>query len=179
MSYLVKPLMITGLMLLVATGVDWNADLSWYDQHRIGEIGLLGLMSLGAMTVWREDAVRSVLVLPSWARWALVLGFCLGLLSVCAATYPRFAALVGATLLLLLWLALLLGEQARTGDIRFDIWAGRLVISLAVVITLKILAGYLAALISIGHVETIMLFAGTFSNRRFFGKGERKVGTRV
>lgn len=170
MSFLVTPLMITGLMLLVATGVDWNADLSWYDQHRIGQIGLLGLMSLGAMTVWREDVVRSVLVLPSWARWALVLGFSLGLLSVCAATYPRFAALEWVTLLLLLGLALLLGEQARTGDIRFDIWAGRLVISLAVVITLKILAGYLAALISIGHVETIMLFEGTFSNRRFFGQ---------
>ncbi len=170
MSFLVTPLLITGLMLLMATGADWNADLAWYDQHRIEQIGLLSVTALGALTIWHQDIVRSVAYLPRWVRWALAWAWGLGLVSIAAASYPRYAALEWATLLLLLGLALLLGEQARRGMIQFDIWAIRLVVSLAVVIALKLMASYLAALIAVGHLDTIMLFEGTFSNRRFFGQ---------
>lgn len=170
MSAFTTPLLITALMLLVATGLDWNLDLAWYDQHRIEQIGLLSAMALGALTLWRQDLARSLVSLPRWVRWTFAWAFGLGLLSAVIATYPRFAVLEWATLLLLLGLALLLGEQARRGMIRFDIWAIRLVVSLAVVIALKLMTGYLAAIVSIGHLDTIMLFEGTFSNRRFFGQ---------
>ncbi len=170
MTSLSVPLLLTGLTLLVATGFDWNADLSWYDQHRIEQIGLLSTMVLGVLTIWRQDMAQSITNLPLRARWAFAWAFGLGLLSVVIATYFRFAALEWATLLLLLGLVLVLGEQSRRDVIWFDVWASRLIMSLAVVIALKLLAGYLAAIISIGHLNTIMLFEGTFSNRRFFGQ---------
>ena len=170
MSAFTTPLLITGLMLLVATGLDWNLDLAWHDQHRIEQIGLLSAMALGVLTLWRQDLARSIVSLPRWVRWAFAWAFGLGLLSAVIATYPRFAVLEWATFLLLLGLVFLLGEQARRGMIRFDIWASRLVMSLAVVIVLKLMASYLAALVAVGHLDTTMLFEGTFSNRRFFGQ---------
>ncbi len=170
MGRFITPLLLVGLALLAATGLDWDADLAWYDQHRIEQIGLLGVTALGVLTIWRQDMVRSVACLPKWVRWALAWAWALGLVSVSVAAYPHFAVLEWTTLLLLLGLALLLGEQARRGMIQFDIWASRLVVSLAVVIALKLMASYLAALVAVGHLDTIMLFEGTFSNRRFFGQ---------
>lgn len=170
MGFPFTPLLIVALMLLAATGLDWNADLAWYDQHRIEQIGLLSAMVLGVLTIWRQDLARSVMNLSGWIRWAFVWAFGLGLLSAVIAAYPRFAALEWATLLLLLGLALLLREQARQNAIRFDVWAIRLVVSLAAVVALKLMTSYLAALITIGHLDTIRLFEGSFSNRRFFGQ---------
>lgn len=170
MRRFITPLLLIGLTLFAATSLDWDADLAWYDQHRIDQIVLLSMAALGALTVWRQDMVRTVACLPRWVRWALGWAFGLGLVSAAAAAYPRFAALEWATLLLLLGVALLLGEQARRGVVQFDIWASRLVVSLAAVIVLKLMASYLAALIAVGHLDTIMLFEGTFSNRRFFGQ---------
>lgn len=170
MGRFITPLLLVGLTLLVATGLDWDADLAWYDQHRIEQIALLSVTAMGALTIWRQDMVRSVACLSGWVRWALAWAWGLGLVSVAAASYPRYAALEWTTLLLLLGLALLLGQQARRGMIQFDIWASRLVVSLAVVIALKLMASYLAALIAVGHLDTIMLFEGAFSNRRFFGQ---------
>lgn len=170
MGFLLTPLLIIGLMLLAATGLDWSADLTWYDQHRIEQIGLLSAMVFGVLTTWHQDLTRSVVSLPRWVRWAFVWAFGLGVLSTVIAAYPRFAALEWATLLLLLGLALLMREQARQSVFRFDVWAIRLVVSLAVVIALKLMTSYLAALIAVGHLDTIMLFEGTFSNRRFFGQ---------
>lgn len=170
MTSLSVPLLLTGLMLLVATGLDWNTDLSWYDQHRIEQILLLGATALAGGTLWRQLLACSISNLPRWVKGALAWGLGLGLLSVVSAAYPRFAALEWATLLLLLGLVLLLGEQARRGMIQFDIWVSRLIVSLAVVIVLKLMTGYLAAIIAVGHLDTIMLFEGTFSNRRFFGQ---------
>lgn len=170
MGFSITPLLIVALMLLAATGLDWNADLAWYDQHRIEQIGLLSTTVLGGLTIWRQDVAQSITNLPCKARWAFAWAFGLGLLSAVIAMYPRFAVLEWTTLLLLLGLVLLLGEQARRDVTRFDIWAIRLVVSLAVVIALKLLTGYLAALIAVGRLDTIMLFEGTFSNRRFFGQ---------
>jgi O-antigen ligase len=170
MGFSVTPLLIVALMLLAATGLDWNADLAWYDQNRIEQIGLLSTTALSGLTIWRHDVAQSITNLPCRVRWAFAWAFWLGLLSAVIAVYPRFAILEWATLLLLLGLVLLLGEQSRRDVSRFDIWAIRLVVSLAVVITLKLLAGYLAALIAVGRLDTIMLFEGAFSNRRFFGQ---------
>lgn len=166
----ITPLLLVSLTLLMATGLDWNADLTWYDQHRIEQIILLGSTALGALTVWRQNIAASIMHLPSWVRLTLTSAFALGLLSVAGASYPRFASLEWATLLLFLGLVLLLAEQARQTSIQFDILAIRLIVSLAVIIALKIMTGYLAALLVVRHLDTIMLFEGTFSNRRFFGQ---------
>lgn len=168
MGAFTTPLMITGLMLLAATGLDWNADLSWYDQHRIEQIGLLSLVALGMLTLWRQDVVASVLRLPRWAGMAFAWAFGLGMASVITSAYPRFAALEWTTFLLLLGLSLLVSIQA--GKARFDVWAIRLIGALAVVIALKIMTAYLAAMLTVGRLDTIMLFEGSFSNRRFFGQ---------
>lgn len=170
MGRFITPLLIVSLTLLAATGLDWDAELTWHDQHRIGQIGLLGGVVLGVLTIWRRDMAASALRLPRWVGLAFAGAFGLGLVSAIAAAYPRFAALEWATLLLLLGLAWLLARQARQASVLFDMWTIRLVVALAVVIALKIMTGYLAAMLAIGRLDTIMLFDGTFSNRRFFGQ---------
>jgi len=170
MGRFITPLLIVSLTLLAATGLDWDAELTWHDQHRIGQIGLLGGVVLGVLTIWRRDMAASAIRLPRWVGLAFAGAFGLGLVSAIAAAYPRFAALEWATLLLLLGLAWLLARQARQASVLFDMWAIRLVVALAVVIALKIMTGYLAAMLAIGRLDTIILFEGTFSNRRFFGQ---------
>ena len=170
MGRFITPLLTVTLTLLAATGLDWDAELTWHDQHRIEQIGLLSVLTFGALTLWRQDIVASVIRLPRWVVIAIVWVLGVGLVSVMTAHYPRFAALEWATLLLLLGLVLLLGAQARQASRTFDIWAMRLFVALAVVIALKIMAGYLAAVVVMKHIDSIMLFEGTFSNRRFFGQ---------
>lgn len=170
MDRFMSPLLIIGLMLLVATGLDIDADLTWHDQHRIEQIVLLGAMGLGVMGMWRRDFPLFLMRLSRWSASLLVLAFGLGLLSVFAASHVRYAALEWATLFLLVELVLLLAMQASTWNASFDVWASRLVMALAVVIALKIMTDYLAAMLAMGHLDTIMLFEGTFSNRRVFGQ---------
>lgn len=170
MGCLITPLWMLGLMLLAASGLDLNANLTWHDQHRIEQIALLSVVALGGLTVWRRDLWISIMRQPSWVKVALACGFGGGMLSVIAADYPRLAALEWATLLLLLGLVLLLARQANQANALFNVWAPRLIVALAVVIALKIMAGYMAAMIVMGHLDSVMLFEGTFSNRRFFGQ---------
>lgn len=170
MSRVITPLLMVALTLSVATGIDWNADLTWHDQHRVGQVVLLVATALGALTVWRIEAAQAVASLPRWAALLLGLGFGLGLCSVAAASLPRFAALEWATLFLLMVLGLLLAQQARRAVGAFDRWATWLCVALAVVVALKIMMGYLAAIISVGRLDTVLLFEGSFSNRRFFGQ---------
>ena len=170
MSRFITPLWLAGFTLLAAVGLDWCEGLTWYDQHRIEQIGLLSVVAFGGLTVWRQDLVAIIMRLPLWVRVAFVCFFGLGMLSVITASYPRLAALEWATLLLLLGLTLLLARHASQTSALFDVWAFRLVVALAVVIVLKIMAGYMAAMIVIKHLDSVMLFEGTFSNRRFFGQ---------
>lgn len=163
-------LILMGAALFTGVAIDFAPSFAWYDQHRIAQVGLLGATALGVLTGWRKSIVTSLEQLPGWVVVAFSSSFGLGLLSAIASTYPRFALLEWATLLLLLGLALLLADQANKGKARFDIWSNRLVISLAVVIALKIMTGYLAAMTAMVRLDTIMLFEGTFSNRRFFGQ---------
>ena len=170
MCYFLTPLLIISLALLAATVLDWDADLTWHDQHRIEQIILLGVMAFGVLSIWRQDFAASIMRLPGWVRMALAWAFGLGLVSAIMASYPRLAALEWATLVLLLGLGLVLAGRAWLGGVTFDTWATRLVVALAAVIALKIMTAYLAAMIAMGHLDTIMLFEGTFSNRRFFGQ---------
>lgn len=165
-----SPFFLVGAVLIAGVSIDFAPDLAWYDQHRIEQAGLLGVTALGALAVWRESIVASLKHLPAWAVIAFTSSFGLGLLSAVTSSYPRFALLEWATLILLLGLALLLAVQTRKGRTQFDLWSNRLVMSLAVVIALKIMTGYLAATTAMVRLDTIMLFEGTFSNRRFFGQ---------
>lgn len=170
MHQVMTPLLLVTMMVGVATGLDWNADLTWFDQHRIEQIVLLCIVALGVVSVWRNAAGVSLASLRFWVRWALAGAFGLGLISAITATYPRFALLEWATLLLLLTLFLLLATQARQSSHAFDRWASHLIVALALIVALKIMVAYLAAMIEVGQLDTLLLFEGTFSNRRFFGQ---------
>lgn len=162
-------LLSIGVMLFTASTVDWRADWNWHDQHRYGQIGLLIMVALGGLSFWRNDVIAAILTLPSRAKYAFAVAFGLGGLSALNAMYPRFAMLEWATLLLLLELTLLLGWHSAH-NVRFDVCAAGLVLSLAAVIALKLMTAYLAAFIAVGYVDASKLFEGTFSNRRFFGQ---------
>lgn len=163
------PLLLVGLALFVGPVVDLSDHLGWYDQQRLLQIALLGGAAVGLLTWWRGPAVAFFMGLPRWAVMAFVAAFSAGLLSSFSAEYPRFAALEWATFLLLLVLTMLTAMQASAARASFDLWAGRLVVTLAVVIALKVMVGYLV-LLTHGQLQTVRLFEGVFSNRRFFGQ---------
>tara|TARA_R110002049_G_scaffold49621_1_gene141790 strand:- start:172 stop:1581 length:1410 start_codon:yes stop_codon:yes gene_type:complete len=169
MYHFITPLWLAGLALLAATGLDWNENMTWYDQHRIEQIGLLCGVVGCLLTIWQRDLTTSVVGLPFWVKLAFAAALGLGWMSAVISISPRYATLEWATMSLLLGMSWLLARQAKT-DLSFDQWAIRLIVVLAVVIVLKIMAAYLAATLSIGHLDTILLFEGSFSNRRFFGQ---------
>lgn len=163
-------LLLMGLALFAGPVIDLSGNLSWHDQQRIAQIGLLVLAALGMLTIWREDVAEFSAVLPRWVEAAFAGAFGLGLVSALLAEHPRYAALEWATLLLLLWVSLLLAMQASRGSVSFDVWASRLVVALSVVLALKVMTGYLVAVQVVGRLDTTELFGGIFTNRRFFGQ---------
>jgi O-antigen ligase len=166
-----RPLLfMTGLTLFVGIAIDFAPELIWYDQQRIEQIALLLIAALAFATILRKTLTISLarLTIPSYL--ALASGFTLGAASITLSAYPRFAALEWSTLLLLIGVVFALAEQSRIAGASFDIFTTRLVVALTTVIVLKILAGYLAAIFVMKHLDTVMLFEGTFSNRRFFGQ---------
>lgn len=163
-------LTLTGVALLLGVGLDWHAELTWHDQHRVGQIILLTLTVFFFALTLAQRKLEIQASLPAAVKVALVAAFGSGAMSIYLAPYPRFAALEWTTLLLLLELALLLAGEAKLLDASFDRWTNRLIVALAIVIALKIMMGYLAAVLEAKRLDTIMLFEGTFSNRRFFGQ---------
>lgn len=169
-NLLASPLLLVALALLAGGAIDLAPDLAWYDQHRIEQATLLAATALGAISVWRANICVSLKQLPRWVGIALASAFGLGLFSAIRSSYPRFAVLEWANLMLLLGLALLLADQVRHRRAQFNLWSNRLVMSLAVVISLKIMTAYLATMVAMAHLDTVKLFEGTFSNQRFFGQ---------
>jgi len=163
-------LLLLGLTLLAGVTIDFSFDLIWNDQQRIEQIFLLGVTAIAAATIWRNTLSMTLISLSLLNRWMLGFGFTLGGISVALSTYPHFASLEWASMMLLLILALLLGGQARLENVRFDRWAIRLVMALGVVIALKIMAGYVAAVAEHLQIDSATMFAGTFSNQRVFGQ---------
>lgn len=158
-----------GLTLLIGVSVDFNGKLSWHDQQRMEQIALLTIATFGGITCWRFELTNMLARLPSSVKWAWIFGFGAGLVSVTLSAYPRFALTEWANLLLLLWLTLLwAGHITQAADL--DKWNLRLVIAVAVVIAVKIMAGYLASLSSEMGLNSIVLFSDSFSNRRVFGQ---------
>lgn len=168
--HLLSPLLLVGLALFAGPVLEFVPSLMWHDRQRIEQIVLLLAASLAAATIWHKAILLTLAYFPKWVRWALGLGFTLGIVSVGLSTFPRFASLEWATFLLLLVLAFLLAGQARLGGARFDTWAMRLLVAVSVVIVLKTMMGYLAAAVGGLQLESIALFASSFSNRRVFGQ---------
>jgi len=163
-------MLLTGMALLAGPVFNFAPDLMWHDRQRIVQIVLLLVVALAAATIWRKALLISLAGLPTSCHIALGLGFALGGMSLALSEFPRFAGLEWATLLLLLVLAFLLAAQARLAGVRFDIWAMRLVVAVAAVIALKIMQGYLDRVVWGARLNSIELFADTFSNRRVFGQ---------
>jgi putative inorganic carbon (HCO3(-)) transporter len=174
-------LLLTGLALFAGPvfeflpDVNWHGGpvanaLLWHDRQRIEQVVMLLMVAVGAATIWREALFNTVVNLPRPVRWALGLGFALGGVSAGLSEFPRFAGLEWATLLLLLGLALLLAGQARLGGGHFDVWAMRLVVVVSGVIVLRVMMGYLAAMLQGVRLDSITLFTSVFSNRRVFGQ---------
>lgn len=159
-----------GLTLLGGVAIDLIPDFTWHDQHRIEQIFLL-LIVVFVIVTWPSKALLlSLNSLPRQSRCVLALGFALGSVSALLSTYPRFAGLEWATLMLLMGLAFALATEARSGQHQFDRWTIRLILVLAAVISLKIMTGYVAAILEGFKLDTFVLFEGTFSNRRVFGQ---------
>lgn len=142
----------------------------WHDRQRIEQVALLMIVAVGGVTVWRDGLINTLTGLPRMVRWALGLGFALGAMSVGLSQFPRFAGLEWATFFLLLSGAFLMAERARLGGDSFDKWAVRLVVLVAGVIALRIMMGYLAAMVQGIRLDSITLFTSAFSNRRVFGQ---------
>lgn len=167
---LLGPLLLVGLVLFAGPVLEFAPNLMWHDRQRMEQIVLLMTASLAAATIWRKAILLTLASFPKWVRWVLGLGFALGIVSVGLSVFPRFASLEWATFLLLVGLVCLLASQARLGGARFDTWAMRLLLAVSVVIAFKILVGYLAAAVEGLHLESIALFASSFSNRRVLGQ---------
>lgn len=170
----VHRLNLTSLLLLTLTlfsGVtfDFARGLIWNDQQRVEQIILLLIMSLTALSLWHGALLISFSQLPSKVRHALGFAFLMGVASALLSAYPRFAGLEWATLLLQITFILILSAHARFGGAVFDQWALRLTAALALVITFNIMHGYVTDMVGGFQLDTVALFADTFSNRRVFG----------
>ncbi|MFO7542719.1 MAG: hypothetical protein R6W97_07930, partial [Thiobacillus sp.] len=169
-SFELRAVVLIGLTLLAGTVIRFSAGLTWLDQHRMGQIVSLVVTALAVTTIWRRALLTQLTRLPISIRWALGAAFVLGSVSAGLSTYPRLGSLEWATFLLLLGLVLVLADQARKADVDFDQLAMRLLVALAILISLKIMIIYMAAIIEGVRLNTIELFGGTFSNRRSFGQ---------
>lgn len=168
--WVLRALPLLGLTLVAGVAIDFSPEISWHDQQRIEQLILLLVTALTVASVCRKNLLISLASLPISCRWALSIAFLLGGVSTGFSAHPRFAWMEWATLLLLVGLVFLLGDQSRRSNARFDEWSIRLVVALALVIALKIMTAYLASMVVMGRLDSIMLFEGTFSNRRFFGQ---------
>lgn len=162
--------LISGLTLLVATIFDVHADMSWYDQNRIGQIALLAVTGIGWIGMWCQGVGLTLARLPGWVIWALTGVWGAGLLSAAKSVYPRFALLEWATFVLLAGLVFLIAQTYRDRPSVFQRGMVVLLAAVGIVILVKVMVGYVAALMEGVRLDTVLLFEGTFSNRRFFGQ---------
>lgn len=156
--------------LLAGVSFDFAPEVIWHDQQRIEQVFFLAVMSLGVASVWRNKFADSLGYLKAPGYWGLGLFFALGGISVYLSGYPRFAGLEWVTIFLLMTAVVMLAGESRRLSERFDFWAIRLVVALAVVVALKSMMGFLALVLEDLRLDSLALFESTFSNRRVFGQ---------
>lgn len=165
-----SPLFLLGMALFAGPIFEFVPEMMWHDRQRIVQIVLLLVIAFLAASVWRQALLNTFLNFSTPVRYALGIGFALGGISVWFSALPRFGSLEWATFLLLLSVAFLLADQARHEKGQFDTWAMRWVLIVSVVILLRTMMGYLAAMIEGLQLDTMALFLTSFSNRRVFGQ---------
>lgn len=174
-------LLLTGLSLFAGPvlqflpSLTWNEGpvanaMVWHDRQRIEQILLLLVVGVGAATIWRERLLDMLSEWPRLIMALLLLGFALGGVSAAMSDYARFAWLEWSTFLLLLGLMVLLANEARRHGAGFDTWATALVLLVAVAIALRIMMGYVAAVLGGAPLDSVKLFTAVVSNRRVFGQ---------
>lgn len=161
-------LIFFALTVFTSVALDFHGDWPWNDLQRAQQ--LLLLTGLGVLVTLLPSIVSKTSVFPESAQLAISIFFLLGLASVLWADALRFAFLEWATFWLLGLVALALGQACcrdahvveRTGLVLLAAVGG--------VVALKILIGYAASIAESVRLDTLILFEGTFSNRRFFGQ---------
>lgn len=167
---ILTPLLLIGVTLSIGPAFEFVQYMMWHDRQRIGQIALLLVMVLGGVSIWRHALWNTFTYLPKSVRMALFFGLLLGAVSCVLSKYPRYAWLEWSTFLLLFASMLLIAAHAHCNAKEFDQWAIRVVWIVAFIIVLRIMMGYVAALIENKELDSIALFDSTFSNRRFFGQ---------
>lgn len=167
---LMAPLLLIGLTLMVGPVVEFVQYMMWHDRQRIGQVVLLLVMVLGGASIWRHALWDTFIQIPNYIRAALFFGLLLGAVSSVFSHYPRYAWLEWSTFVLLFVSMLLIAAHARRKGKEFDQWAIRVVWIVAFLIFLRIMMGYMAALIEKIELDSVTLFTSSFSNRRFFGQ---------
>lgn len=163
-------LVLLGAALISGVSIDFAPEMIWHDQQRIEQLIFLTLASVGIVTIWRKKFLSSMALLSPLIGGALGLFVLAGVVSTVFAAFPRFAALELVVFFLLMVSALLLAVDSKKMNVCFDVWAMRLILTLAVFIAIKSLMGYVAFLFEGVRLDTQALFESTFSNRRVFGQ---------
>lgn len=156
-------------LILAGLAINWSDGLVLLDQQRISQVALAamaGTVSLARISI----GARSLKAMPQTVRVGLASFFGFGLVSALYVPSLDWALLEWATLLLLVILSLTLATVRICGGPTTDYWLSVLIASVAAVVVLKVMVGYLAALFEGVRLDTPLLFEGTFSNRRFFGQ---------
>jgi hypothetical protein len=166
-------LTLAATYVLLATNVDFAAELSWHDSQRLAQIVFLALVSVG---VFVSASARPTLeiwtLLPRWIRFAVGVALTLGLASGFLAMYPRWAWLEWSHQVLVGVLTIAVAAECRLPNAARDQSLILVFYAVALISTVKAVAVYFSMLIAgpdYGMVFTVEdLFTG-FSNIRFFG----------
>jgi hypothetical protein len=166
-------LTLAATYVLLATNVDFAAELSWHDSQRLAHIVFLALVSVG---VFVSASARPTLeiwtLLPRWIRFAVGVALTLGLASGFLAMYPRWAWLEWSHLVLVGILTIAVAAECRSPNAARDQSLILVFYAVALISTVKAVTVYFSMLIAgpdYGMAFTVEdLFTGV-SNIRFFG----------
>lgn len=156
--------------LFVFLGAAFDIHAEWYlhDQQRIQQIVLL--VGGGLVASVRGPGNSLFGTMPRLVLLALIGFFFLGLMSALLADQVRYALLEWATFWLLWLLALAVGGAWHRDAETMARVARVLIAAVGVALVVKILIGYVASIAEEVRLDTLILFEGAFSNRRFFGQ---------
>lgn len=164
------PLLLLEAFLLVGPVVRFSDNVAVHDLQRIEQIIFLAFLTLSSIWLWRSNTADILGCPPRWVAYLWLLGLGLGLGSALISTYPRFAGLEWASLILLSWATIVTAGQSRSQGNDFDHSASRVAILVVFFLCLMALLKYCIALYMNLPIESAKLFKDSFNNPRFFGQ---------
>ena len=163
-----KVLLLFALIVFSGAAFDFSADWLWHDQQRVQQIVLM--VCVAGLVVARGHTVSLCGGFTRTTQLGWLMVFSLGLLSAVGALELKFSFLEWATFWLLLLFALLVAQSYRQDTNQVEKVGLVLLAAVAAAVASKILIGYAAAVVEGVRLDTLLLFEGAFSNRRFFGQ---------